>query len=78
MSCNGHLHGLLGLGRRIFTEEKAKVVAISWGTEFIQFFAALAILHQDELKNRTICAFYSLTRLGVNQSILQIVQVKNS
>ena len=32
--------------RRIyFTEEKAKVVAAAWGTELIQFLAALAILH---------------------------------
>ena len=41
--------------RRINTEEKAKVVAAVWGTEFIQFLAALAILHQDEMKNRLIC-----------------------
>ena len=25
-------------GRRIYTEEKAKIVAAVWGTEFIQFF----------------------------------------
>ena len=37
--------------RRIHTKEKAKVVAASWETEFIQFLAALAILHQDDLKN---------------------------
>ena len=30
------------------TEEKAKVVAAGWGTEFVQFLAALAVLHQDE------------------------------
>ena len=29
---------------------KAKVIAAVWGTELIQFRAALAILHQDELK----------------------------
>ena len=34
--------------RRINTEEKAKVVAAVWGTELIQFLAALAILHQDD------------------------------
>ena len=28
--------------RRINTEEKANVVAAAWGTEFIQFLAALA------------------------------------
>ena len=31
--------------RRMYTEEKAKVVAAVWGIEFIQFLAALAILH---------------------------------
>ena len=30
---------------RIFTEEKAKVVATAWLTELIQFLAVLAILH---------------------------------
>ena len=38
--------------RRIKTEEKAKVVAAAWGAELIEFLAALAILHQDDLKNR--------------------------
>ena len=38
--------------KMIDTEEKAKVVAAVWGTEFIQFLAAAAILHWDELKNR--------------------------
>ena len=37
--------------RRIFTEEEAEVVVASWGTEFIQFLAALAILHQNELNS---------------------------
>ena len=36
--------------RRTKTEEKAKVVAAVWGTEMMQFLAALAILHQDALK----------------------------
>ena len=36
--------------RRINTEEKAKVVAAAWGTELIQFLAALANLHQDDMK----------------------------
>ena len=39
-------------GRRIYTEEKAKVVAAAWGTEFIQFLAVLAIF--QDLKNRMI------------------------
>ena len=33
--------------RRIDTEVEAKVVAAVWGTEFIQFLAALAILHYN-------------------------------
>ena len=41
--------------RRINTEEKAKVVAAVWGTEFIKFLAALAIFHQTDLKNRMNC-----------------------
>ena len=38
--------------RRINTEKKAIVVAAAWGTELIQFFAATAIFHEDNLKNR--------------------------
>ena len=38
-----------------FTEEKSKVVAAVWGIEFLQFLAALAILHQDDMKNRMNC-----------------------
>ena len=34
--------------QRISTEEKANVVAAVWGTEFIPFFAALAILRKDK------------------------------
>ena len=30
----------------------AKVVAAAWWTELIEFFAVVAILHQDDLKNR--------------------------
>ena len=41
--------------RRINTGEKAKVVAAVWGTEFIQFLAALANLLQDFFKNRMNC-----------------------
>ena len=37
--------------RRIYTEEKAKVVAASW-RKLLQFLAMLAVFHQDELKNR--------------------------
>ena len=45
--------------RRIFAEEKAKVVAAVWGTAFIEFIAALAILHQGKLKNRMTLSFSS-------------------
>ena len=34
------------------TEEKAKVITIVWGTETIQFHAALQIQHQDDLKKK--------------------------
>ena len=37
--------------RKMCTEKKAKVVAAVLGTEFINFLATLAILHQDDLKN---------------------------
>ena len=36
--------------RRINKEERAKVVAAVWGTEFIQFLAVLAILPRIILK----------------------------
>ena len=38
--------------RRINTEEKAKDVSAVWGTELIQFLAALDILHQADLEKR--------------------------
>ena len=34
------------------TEEKAKVIAAVWGTKLIQFLAASAIFHKDDLKKR--------------------------
>ena len=36
--------------RWIKTKEKAKVVTAIWGTKLIQFLAALAVFHQDDLK----------------------------
>ena len=44
--------------KRIYTEEKLKVVVAYWGTELLQFLAALAILLQDELKTRLICTIF--------------------
>ena len=41
----------MGVMHRRDTEEKAKVVAAVWGTEFIQFPAMLeAILHKNDFK----------------------------
>ena len=40
--------------RKIYTEEKAKVVAAAWGIELLQFPAAPAILSQDKLKDRIL------------------------
>ena len=42
---------------RLTTEEKAKVVAAVWGTDFIQFLAAQAILPRSNWKNRMISSF---------------------
>ena len=61
----------------IHTEEEAKVVAVVWGTELIQFLAALSILHQDDLKN-SMQSSYSSTCPGANHPFLQLVLVKNS
>ena len=41
--------------RRLKTEEKATGGTAAWGAELIQFLAALAIWHQDKLKNRMNC-----------------------
>ena len=49
--------------RRIKTEKKAKVVVGVWGVELIQFLAVLAILHQDDLKNRINCT-RTIRRIG--------------
>ena len=38
--------------RSIKIEEMAKVVAPVWGTESIQFLAALAIFHQDDFEEK--------------------------
>ena len=42
------------LRRRIKTEKMAEVVADAWGAELLQFLAALAIVHMNDLKNRRI------------------------
>ena len=52
-------------------------VAAVWGTEFVQFLAALAVLHSDEWKNRMNCT--RMMRRN-NESIQKriTVQVENS
>ena len=49
--------------RRSQTEEKAKVVAAVWETEFIKPLAMLASLHQDDMK-KGMFSSYSPYRLG--------------
>ena len=44
------LQPVLIVSRWIKTKEKAKVVTAIWGTKLIQFLAALAVFHQDDLK----------------------------
>ena len=45
--------------RRIYTEEKAKIVAAVWGTEFFQFLAATVILQQNDLKHSLLNSAFS-------------------
>ena len=61
--------------RRINTEDKAKTVAAVWGTQFILLLAALAILHQDDLKKRMKSSLSSNCTGAINP-ILQIVLVQ--
>ena len=63
--------------RRIYTVEKTKVVAAVWGTELLQYLAALDILQQDDWKN-SMKSLYSFYYPGANHSILLIVLVQNS
>ena len=63
--------------RRIKTEEKAKVVAAVWGREFIQFITALAILHQNDFKEKDEFFLFS-NHPGAIHPILQIVLLQNS
>ena len=60
----------------IYTEEKAKVVALLLGRQiFLQFLAALAILHQDDLKNM-MKSPYSSNLPCANHPIPHIVLVQ--
>ena len=49
---------------RINTEEKAKVVAAVWGTEFLQFLSVMAVLHWDELKEKNEIVLFFKIFLG--------------
>ena len=62
---------------RIYTEEKAKVVAAVWGKEFMKFLVTLAILHQDDLKNSMNSSFSSY-HPGAIYPFLHIIWVQNS
>ena len=59
--CRGHVVTSAQLRtqhrRRMGTEEKAKVVASVWGTEFVQFLATLAVLPRSMWKNRMNSTF---------------------
>ena len=48
----------------MYTEEKAKVVAAVLWTECIQFLAALAILHQDDMKRSMNCTRMNCARMN--------------
>ena len=62
--------------RMMKKEEKAKVVAaVLGGAEWINFFAALAILHLNDLKKGMKSSYYS-DRSGAIHSILHIVLVQ--
>ena len=60
---------------RIQAEEKAKVVAVVWGTELIEFLAALAILHQDDMK-KGMNSSYSSYHPGAIHPVLHIFLVQ--
>ena len=53
------------------------VVVVVWGTELIQFIAALAMLHQDDLK-KGMSSSYSSYRPGAIHPIVQFVLVQHT
>ena len=74
--CANGSHGMWAMEgrhrRRIKAEKKAKVVAAVWETVMNQFLAALAILHQDDLK-KGMNSSYSPYRPGAIYPFLHIV-----
>ena len=47
--------GTVGLQLDSHGIDMVQVIAAVWGTEFIHFLAQLAIVHQNDLNNRTNC-----------------------
>ena len=60
----------MGHRRRIYTEEKAKVVAVVWGREFMKFLAALAIFHYKTVLKKIMISSFSLNHPGASHPIL--------
>ena len=63
--------------KKIYTEEKAQVVAGVWGTEFFKFLDVLAILHHKWMKKRMNCTRI-IWRIGWIHPILKTVIVKDT
>ena len=64
--------------RRIKTEEKVKDVAAVWGAEFIQYLAALAILHKDEFEEKDEFILFLQIIPVATHPIHQLVLLQNS
>ena len=67
---------LLMLKRRINTEEKANVVAAVWGTEFVQFLAAQAILHYRTISKNRMNSSFSSNYPGATQKNIFLIYCK--
>ena len=64
--------------RRIYGEEKAKVIAAVWGTELIQFLAALQIESQDDFKKNSQRNIFKALNLYIMMVLLMNLQSKMS
>ena len=67
-----------GHRRRMYTEEKAKVVAAAWGAELLKFLAALAMLHQDDWMNRMKCTIILLFQSSWSKIAIRGKELINS
>ena len=56
--------------RRMELKDKAKVVASVWGTEFVQFLAALAVLPWSIWKKRSNSSYYSFWGMLIYEKCL--------